>query len=87
MWTPATRRQHSRAELRYETDMTDEEWRLVEPLLPRPQLTGRPPFWPLRAIVNAIFYMMRGGVAWRLLRSDLPPLAEVVSVYDQRTAA
>ena len=42
MWTPATRRQHSREGLRYETDLTDAEWRLVEPLLPAPKRTGRP---------------------------------------------
>jgi len=73
MWTPATRRQHSRAGLRYETDLTDDEWRLVEPLLPGPKRMGRPLRWPLREIFNAIFYVMRGGVAWRLLPSDLPP--------------
>ena len=73
MWTPATRRQHSRAGLRYETDLTDAEWRLIAPLLPAPKQTGRPLSWPLREIVNAIFYVMRGGVAWRLLPSDLPP--------------
>lgn len=63
MWTPATRRQHSRAGLRYETDLTDGEWRLVAPMLPAPKRTGRPVSWLLREIVNAIFYMMRGGVA------------------------
>ncbi len=34
MWTPATREQHSRSELRYSTDLTDAEWAIVEPLLP-----------------------------------------------------
>jgi len=63
MWTPATRRQHSRAGLRYETDLTDAEWRLIAPLLPAPKRTGRPLSWPLREIVNAIFYVMRGGIA------------------------
>lgn len=60
------------AGLRYETDLTDAEWRLIAPLLPAPKRTGRPLSWPLRD-VNAIFYVMRGGVAWRLLPSDLPP--------------
>lgn len=77
MWTPATRRQHSRAGLRYETDLTDAEWRLVEPHLPARRPTGRPRSWPLREIVNAIFYVMRGGIAWRLLPSDLPPRSTV----------
>ncbi len=80
MWTPATRRQDSRAGLRYETDLTDAEWRLVAPLLPAPKRTGRPLSWPLREIVNAIFYVMRGGIAWRLLPSDLPPKSTALSL-------
>lgn len=77
MWTPTTRRQHSRIGLRYETDLMDEEWRLIEPHLPPPCDQGRPREWPMREIVNAIFYIMRGGVAWRLLPSDLPPKSTV----------
>jgi putative transposase len=73
MWTPATRRQHSRIGLRYETDLTDAEWAVIAPHLPAPPATGRPWAWPLREIVNAIFYCLRGGVGWRLLPSDLPP--------------
>lgn len=73
MWTPATRRQHSRDGLRYETDLTDAEWAVISPHLPPPSATGRPWAWPLREIVNAIFYCLRGGVGWRLLPSDLPP--------------
>ena len=55
MWTPTTRRQHSRDGLRYETDLTDKEWRLIEPHLPPPSGYGRPRAWPMREIVNAIF--------------------------------
>ncbi len=72
MWTPATRRQHSRAGPRYESDLTVAERRLMAPLLPAPKRTGRPLSWPLREIENAILYVMRGGIAWRLLPSDLP---------------
>ena len=77
MWTPATRRQHSRTGLRYETDVTDAEWALIEPLLPPPPKCGRPRFWPMREIMNAIFYVLRGGIAWRLLPRDLPPKSTV----------
>ena len=73
MWTPTTRRQHSRDGLRYETDLTDAEWALVKPFLPPPRRCGRPREWPLREVLNAIFYVLRGGIAWRLLPSDLPP--------------
>jgi putative transposase len=77
MWTMTTRRQHSREGLRYETDLTDAEWALVAPLMPEPSQRGRPRAWPLREIINAIFYVLRGGVAWRLLPNDLPPRTTV----------
>jgi len=77
MWTPATRRQHSRDGLRYETDLTDAEWAVIEPLMPAPRQRGRPWVWPLREIVNAIFYVLRGGIAWRLIPKDLPPRTTV----------
>ena len=83
MWTPATRRQHSRDELRYETDLTDAEWALLEPLMPEPNPRGRPREWPLREIMNAIFYVLRGGVAWRLLPNDLPPRTTVYRWFSQ----
>ena len=63
MWTPTTRRQHSRADLRYQTDLTDAEWAVIEPLMPEPATGGRPPIWTTRDILNAIFYVLRGGVA------------------------
>ena len=77
MWTPTTRRQHSRDGLRYETDLTDAEWALIEPLMPERSERGRPREWPAREIMNAIFYVLRGGVAWRLLPNDLPPRTTV----------
>ena len=77
MWTPTTWRQHSRDHLCYETDLTDAEWALIEPLMPKPKVRGRPWAWPLREILNAIFYVLRGGVAWRLLANDLPPRTTV----------
>jgi transposase len=76
MWTPTTRRQHSRAGLRSETDVTDAEWALVEPHLPKAHGRGRTRTC-LREVLNAIFYVLRGGITWRLLPSDLPPKSTV----------
>ena len=73
MWTPTTRQQHSRTVARYQTDLTDAEWLVIEPHLPKPCATGRPREWPMREIINGIFYVMRAGCPWRLLPSDLPP--------------
>ena len=73
MWTPTTRQQHSRPVTRYQTDLTDAEWRVIAPHLPKPCAMGRPREWPMREIVNGIFYVMRAGCPWRLLPNDLPP--------------
>jgi transposase len=73
MWTPTTRQQHSRIVTRYQTDLTDAEWRVIAPHLPKPCAMGRPREWPMREIINGIFYVMRAGCPWRLLPSDLPP--------------
>ena len=73
MWTPTTRQQHSRPVKRYQTDLTDAEWRVISPHLPKPCATGRPREWPMREILNGIFYVVRAGCPWRLLPNDLPP--------------
>lgn len=73
MWTPATRAQHTRVAKRYQTDLSDAEWRLIAAFLPEASSTGRRREWPMREIVNAIFYVLRGGITWRLLPKDFPP--------------
>lgn len=83
MWTPTTRKQHSREHLRYETDLTDDEWAILEPELPRPKETGRPLKWPVREIVNAIFYVLRGGIPWRLIPKDFPPKSTVFDHFSR----
>ena len=57
----------------YPTDVTDEQWCRLEALIPAPKPGGRPPDYTRREIVNAVFYQLRGGAAWRLLPHDLPP--------------
>ena len=56
----------------YQSDLSDEEWSFLEPLLPAPTATGRPKMHSTREILNAIFYIVRGGCAWRLLPHDFP---------------
>src|SRR5262249_2696381 len=64
----------------YDTDLTDDQWALVEPLLPRPKKMGRPPA-DLRAVLNAILYLNRTGCQWRLLPHDFPPWSTVHTWY------
>ena len=58
---------------RYPTDLTDEEWARIEPLLPKPAKTGRQRQVDLREVLNAIRYMARSSGGWRMLPRDFPP--------------
>jgi transposase len=57
--------------------MTDGQWALLAPLLPAAGSTGgrggRPEKWDRRLVLDAIFYLVRGGIAWRALPADFPP--------------
>jgi len=65
----------------YATDLTDAQWSLIEPILPAPNLTGRYEKHPRREIVNALFYLLRTGCAWRMLPHDLPPWQTVYRYF------
>ena len=56
----------------YSSDLTDKEWMLLEPFIPPAQHGGRPRSTDMRQVLNAIFYILRGGCAWRLLPHDFP---------------
>lgn len=58
---------------RYPSDLTDEEWSIVGPLLPAPPKRGRTPTTDLREVLNALRYMARSGGGWRMLPKDFPP--------------
>jgi putative transposase len=58
--------------LAYTTDLTDEEWQLLAPLLPPEQSGGRPRTYPRREVLTGIQYLLRGGCAWRLMPHDRP---------------
>lgn len=65
----------------YYTDLTEAEYRELEPLLPVPNGTGRPRLHPLRELVNGIFYIVRSGCAWRLLPHEFPPWQTVYHYF------
>src|SRR5215207_9857030 len=76
-------RPSSRVGLRYETDLTDAEWAVMAPFMPEPALCGRPATWTTREILNAIFYVLRGGIAWRLIPKDLPPKSTAFGYFSR----
>ncbi len=65
----------------YLTDLSDAEWECIEGLLPTPENEGRPRLHSLREILNAIFYVVKSGCAWRLLPHDFPPWKTVYHYF------
>ena len=65
----------------YPTDLNDSEWEVIAQHLPKPKKMGRPREHPWREILNAIFYIVRSGCAWRLLPHDLPPWKTVYTYF------
>jgi putative transposase len=67
----------------YETDLTDAQWEILEPLLPPPPGGGRPRTTAMREALNAILYKLRTGCAWKNLPHDLPPAGAVYDYFNQ----
>ena len=57
----------------YSTDISNQQWAILKPLIPAPKTGGRPRSVNMREIINAIFYILAAGCAWRLIPHDLPP--------------
>lgn len=68
---------------RYPSDTSDEQWALIEPLLPEVKTGGRPEKHPRRALVDAILYVVRTGCAWRQLPADFPPWQTVYWYFNR----
>ena len=65
----------------YSTDLSDEEWAILAPLIPPAKPGGHPRTVVIREVLNAIFYLLRSGCAWRLLPHDLPPHQTVYGYF------
>jgi putative transposase len=65
----------------YPTDLTDEQWKLVESLLPDGKPGGRPRKTDLREILNAVFYLVRSGCQWRMIPHEFPPWRTCYNYY------
>ena len=65
---------------RYPTDLTDSQWHLIKDWLPPPAKTGRPRL-DLREVFNAVCYVLKGGIQWRLMPKDLPKWQSVYTHF------
>ena len=81
MWTIENRRRYDRTGLRYPSDLKDAEWALVEPLIPPARRGGRRRGADMRAVVDALLYVLSTGCQWAALPKDLPPKSTVYGYF------
>lgn len=81
VWTPDTRPDYARTRSGYASDVTDAEWKRLEPFMPPPRRRGRPRKTCLRSAVNAIFYLLQSGCQWDMLPKDFPPWQTVYRYF------
>ena len=82
MWTTENRARYNRDQQRYPSDLTDEEWSHIEPLIPPARRGGRKREVDLREIVNGIMYVLSTGCQWRYVPKDLPPKSTLHDYLD-----
>jgi len=82
MWTNENRTLYDRSQLRYPSDLTNEEWALVEPMIPPAKRGGGKRTADMREVVNAVMYVLSTGCQWRALPKDLPPRSTVHGYLD-----
>ena len=77
MWTPANRPNYDRSKLRYPSDVTDEEWALIAPMIPPAKPGGNKRTVDAREVLNGVMYILSTGCQWAALPKDLPPKSTV----------
>jgi transposase len=82
MWTSQNRGRYDRSKLRYPSDLTDDEWELVEPLIPPGKTGGGKRRVIMREVVNGLMYVLSTGCQWRAIPKDLPPKSSVHGYFD-----
>src|ERR1700746_3536744 len=82
MWTKENRGRYERSRLRYPSDLTDEEWALVEPLIPPAKRGGNRRTVNGGEVVNGLMDVLSPGCQWRAIPKDLPPRSTVYDYFD-----
>jgi len=83
MWTHENRPKYNRDHLRYPSDLTDDEWAYVEPLIPPAKSGGGKRRTDMRAVMNGVMYILSTGCQWRYIPKDLPPRSTVNGYFCQ----
>jgi transposase len=82
MWTVENRARYDRSSLRYPSDLTDEEWSHIAPLIPPAKRGGRRRRVDMREVMNGVMYVLGTGCQWRYLPKDLPPKSTVFHYFN-----
>ena len=82
IWTNENRARYDRSHLRYPSDLTDDEWKLVEPLIPPGRRGGDKRTVIMREVVNGLMYILSTGCQWRAIPKDLPPRSTLFDYLD-----
>ncbi len=77
MWTRGNHGLYERKGVRYPSDLRDEEWALIAPLIPPAKRCGRKRSLDVREVMNGVLYVLETGCQWRALPKDLPPKSTV----------
>jgi transposase len=77
MWTNENRGRYDRGKLRYPSDLTDEEWAFIAPVIPPAKRGGGKRTVNVREVVNGLMYVLSTGCQWRAMPKDLPPRSTV----------
>src|SRR4051812_20859925 len=83
MWTSENRGRYDRSKLRYPSDLTDEEWALVAPLIPAAKRGGNKRTVNLREVANGLMYILSTGCQWAAIPKDLPPRSTLHDYFDR----
>src|SRR5947209_13508026 len=82
MWTAQNRRRYDRSQLRYPSDLSDDEWAHVAPLIPPAKPGGNKRSVNVREVMNGIMYILSTGCQWRAIPKDLPPRSTLFDYLD-----
>jgi transposase len=82
MWTAKNRGRYDRSRLRYPSDLTDDEWAHVEPLIPPAKRGGNKRHVEVREVMNGVMYILSTGCQWRAIPKDLPPRSTLFDYLD-----
>ena len=83
MWTTENRARYDCSHLRYESDLTDDEWAEIEQQIPPAKRGGSKRTVNVREVVNGIMYILSTGCQWRAMPKDLPPKSTVHDYFDR----